>query len=206
MIVDVDALPFRLGTKANLAQATKIFEARRPLSGTKAAPCRLPARRRRIAVFALSSDLGDYQAGQAFANAMMKRNPGCEAYFADGDTGREALAEAEAEAAGADAVVFALFSTLRSWKGTVDLDPKHAELVRRIAAGGTPVIVVSFGSPYFLRHFPDVDAYLCMYRNTPQTQEMAARALFGEMDLRGKLPVSMPGLYPAGHGLTLDKR
>lgn len=204
--VDVDALPFRLGTKANIDQATKVFEAAATLVRNEGGVLPLAGEGKRIAVFALSSDLGDYQAGQAFANAMMKRNRGCEAYFADGDTGREALAEAEAKAAGADAVVFALFSTLRSWKGTVDLDPGHAELVRRIAAGGTPVIVVSFGSPYFLRHFPDVDAYLCMYRNTPQTQEMAARALFGEMDLRGKLPVSMPGLYPAGHGLTLDKR
>jgi beta-N-acetylhexosaminidase len=197
--VDVDGLPFKLGTKANLAQAMKVFEAAATLVKNDGGALPLAGTGKRIAVFALSSDLGDYHAGQAFVNAMMKRNPGCEAYFADGDTGREALGEAETKAAGADAVVFALFSTLRSWKGTVDLDPKHAELVRKIAAGAAPVIVVSFGSPYFLRHFPDVDAYLCMYRNTPQTQEIAARALFGEMDLRGKLPVSMPGLYPAGH-------
>ena len=204
--VDVDALPFKLGTKANLAQAMKVFEGAATLVKNESGLLPLDAVGKRIAVFALSSDLGDYHAGQAFVNAMMKKNPGCEAYFADGDTGRESLGEAEAKAAGADAVVFALFSTLRSWKGTVDLDPKHIELVKRVAAGGTPVIVVSFGSPYFLRHFPDVDAYLCMYRNTPQTQEIAARALFGELALKGKLPVSMPGLYPAGHGLTLDKR
>ena len=204
--VDIDALPLKLGTKANLAQAMTVFEGAATLVKNEGGALPLAGAGKRIAVFALSSDLGDYHAGQAFFNAMMKRNPGCEAYFADGDTGRESLGEAEAKAAGADAVVFALFSTLRSWKGTVDLDPKHAELVKRVAAGGAPVIVVSFGSPYFLRHFPDVDAYLCMYRNTPQTQEIAARALFGELALRGKLPVSMPGLYPAGHGLTLDKR
>jgi beta-N-acetylhexosaminidase len=204
--VDVDALPFKLGTKANLAQAMKVFEGAATLVKNEGGTLPLDGSRKRIAVFALSSDLGDYYAGQAFVNAMMKRNPGCEGYFADGDTGREVLGEAEAKAAGADVVIFALFSTLRSWKGTVDLDPKHAELVKRVAAGVAPVIVVSFGSPYFLRHFPDVDAYLCMYRNTPQTQEIAARALFGEMELKGRLPVSMPGLYPVGHGLTLDKR
>ncbi len=205
-MVDVDALPQKLGTKANRAQAMKIFEGAATLVRNEGGALPLGRTAKRIAVFALSSDLGDYQAGQAFANAMEKRNPGCQAFFADGDTGGEALAEAESAAKGADAVVFALFSTLRSWKGTVDLDPKHAALVKRVAAGGAPVIVVSFGSPYFLRHFPEVDAYLCMYRNTPQTQEIAARALFGEMDIRGRLPVSMPGLYPAGHGLTLDKR
>ena len=204
--VDVDALPLRLGTKENIAQAMKVFEGAATLVRNEGGILPLAGPGKRIAVFSLSSDLGDYRAGQSFVSSIMKRSPGCEAFFADGDTGREALEEAEAKAAKADIVVFALFSTLRSWKGTVDLDPKHVELVRRVAAGGAPVIVISFGSPYFLRHFPDVDAYLCLYRNTPQTQDIAARALFGEMDIRGKLPVSMPGLYPAGHGLTLDKR
>ncbi len=204
--VDVEALPFKLGTKENIAQAMKVFEGAATLVRNEGGILPLAGPGKRVALFSLSSDLGDYRAGQSFVSSMMQRNPECEAFFADGDTGREAMEEAEAKAAKADIVVFALFSTLRSWKGTVDLDPKHAELVRRVAAGRAPVIVISFGSPYFLRHFPDVDAYLCLYRNTPQTQEIAARALFGEMDIRGKLPVSMPGLYPAGHGLTLDKR
>jgi beta-N-acetylhexosaminidase len=203
--VDVDALPFRLGTKENIAEAMKVFEGAATLVRNEGGILPLAGPGKRIAVFSLSSDLGDYRAGQAFVNAMIKRNPGCEAFFADGDTGREALEEAEAKAAKADIVVLALFSTLRSWKGTVDLDrntPSSCGGSRR----GFPRCVISFGSPYFLRHFPDVDAYLCVYRNTLQTQEIAARALFGELDIRGKLPVSMPGLYPAGHGLILDKR
>jgi beta-N-acetylhexosaminidase len=66
-------------------------------------------------------------------------------------------------------------------------------------------VAVSFGSPYFLQHFPGVAAYVCVYRNTPETQQIAARALFGEMDINGKLPVSLPGLYPIGHGIPLKK-
>jgi beta-N-acetylhexosaminidase len=71
---------------------------------------------------------------------------------------------------------------------------------------GPAVVVVSFGSPYFLRDFPGVDAYLCLYRNTPETQDIAARALAGEMDIGGKLPVSIPDIYPVGHGIALKKR
>jgi hypothetical protein len=44
-----------------------------------------------------------------------------------------------------------------------------------------------------------------MYRNTPETQEIAARALAGEMDIGGRLPVPLPGLFPVGHGLELKK-
>jgi len=34
------------------------------------------------------------------------------------------------------------------------------------------------------------------------TAAMAAvRAMTGEIEFRGKLPISLPGLYPVGHGL-----
>jgi heterodisulfide reductase subunit A len=39
-----------------------------------------------------------------------------------------------------------------------------------------------------------------------QAQATAARALAGEIDVCGRLPVSIPGLYPVGHGLTLPRR
>jgi beta-N-acetylhexosaminidase len=71
---------------------------------------------------------------------------------------------------------------------------------------GPAVVVVSFGSPYFLRNFPEVDAYVCLYRSTPESQNIAARALAGEMNMGGKLPVSIPDLYPVGHGIALKKR
>ena len=68
------------------------------------------------------------------------------------------------------------------------------------------VIVLSFGSPYFLRHFPEAGAYLCLYRASLQAQEAAARALFGEIDITGRLPVSIPGLFPIGHGISLRQK
>ncbi|MBP1660649.1 MAG: beta-N-acetylglucosaminidase, partial [Candidatus Aminicenantes bacterium] len=155
-----------------------------------------------------SSDLGDYYAGQAFVTAMRKRFLYSPAFYADGDTGAELLDVAFARAAAADTVVLALFSRLSDRKGTVDLDPRHIELIRKLAAleNGPAVVAVSFGSPYFLRHIPEVDAYLCLYKNTPETQAIAARALAGEMDIAGRLPVSIPDLYPFGHGLELKRK
>jgi beta-N-acetylhexosaminidase len=139
---------------------------------------------------------------------MKARFPAASSAFADGDTGRETLDEAFTLASGADKVVLALFSRLSDRKGSVDLDLEHIDLIRRLAAleDGPAVVVVSFGSPYFLRHFPDIDAYVCMYKNTPETQAIAARALAGEMDVAGRLPVSIPDLYPFGHGLELKRK
>jgi len=139
---------------------------------------------------------------------MRKRFPAAAAYYADGDTDRGTLDEAFAKASTAEVAVVALFSRLADGKGTVGLAPAHVELIRRLAAieNGPAVVVVSFGSPYFLRHFPEVEAYVCMYRATAEAQTVAARALSGELDVAGRLPVSIPDLYPIGHGLELKRR
>lgn len=37
-------------------------------------------------------------------------------------------------------------------------------------------------------------------------QAAAAMAVFGEIDVSGKLPVSIPGCDPVGHGLHIPKK
>ena len=37
----------------------------------------------------------------------------------------------------------------------------------------------------------------------PSLQRAAARALLGQMDITGRLPISLPGLYPRGTGIQL---
>jgi beta-N-acetylhexosaminidase len=205
-LVDIASLPSKLGTKSSLDQAARTFEAAVTLVKNEGGVLPLSLSGKRLAVFSLSSDKGEYYAGRTFADAVKARHAGTQIFYADGDTGREALYEAVLQSAGADAYLVALFSSLSAWKGSVGLDPRHVELVRLLAAGDKPVIVLSFGSPYFLRDFPGVDAYLCLYRNQPQMQTAAAKAVFGEIDVAGKLPVSIPDLAPTGTGVVLKKR
>jgi len=160
----------------------------------------------KIAVFSLSSDPGGYFAGRTFIEEIEEKYPGLISFYADAYTGENFLQEALEKIDEVDVVVFALFSRRRARKGTVDLDLKHIEMVREAAEGSTPVVVISFGSPYFIRHFPQVDSYLCVYRWSEEAQKTAARAIFGEIDIKGKLPVSIPALYPLGHGLFLPKK
>jgi hypothetical protein len=37
----------------------------------------------------------------------------------------------------------------------------------------------------------------------PSLQEAAAEGLVGKIDLTGRLPISLPGLYPRGTGIQL---
>lgn len=204
-LVEEDSLATIVASKEYLELAARMFENSITLVKNEGNILPLSGENLKIAVFSLSSDPGDYFAGRTFIKEIEKRCPQAVSFYADPYTGQEYIQEGVAKAQEADTVIFALFSSPSARKGSVDLDPKHIQLVKDFAQVPAKIIVVSFGSPYFLRHFPEVACYLCAYRSTDKAQIAAAKALFGEIDIKGKLPVTLPDLYPFGHGLVLPK-
>jgi beta-N-acetylhexosaminidase len=203
--VDIEMLDRTIGSLGNLEQAEITFDSSITLVRNEGNVLPL-SNHKRIAVFSLSSDHGGYFAGRTFVEELKKRNPRVIEFYAEASTGEEFIMEAIENAEDADVVVVGLFSRLRAGKGSVDIDPKHIRLIHCFSEKNCPVAVVSFGSPYFLKHFPNVDNYLCAYRYADGAQKSAVKALFGEIDVTGKLPVSIPGIYPRGHGITLKKQ
>lgn len=204
-LVNLDALDEKIASKEHLQVAVQAFE--NSITLVKYTPNLLPlSGEKKIAVFSLSSDPGSYFAGRSFVQEIKNRCPLASEFYADAFTGSEFLQEAVKKAADADAVVIGLFSRLGARKGSVDIDLRHVQTVKDLVKGGVPVVAVSFGSPYFIKHFPEVDAYLCAYRFAAEAQRAAVRALFGEIDIKGMLPVSIPGLYPMGFGIVLPEK
>jgi beta-N-acetylhexosaminidase len=72
-----------------------------------------------------------------------------------------------------------------------------------LIASGQPVALVALGNPYLLRNFPGVTAYLATFSSVPPSEIAAIEALFGEIDIRGHLPVSIPGLANYGEGIQV---
>ncbi|MEM9595743.1 MAG: glycoside hydrolase family 3 N-terminal domain-containing protein [Acidobacteriota bacterium] len=79
-------------------------------------------------------------------------------------------------------------------------------LMRLRDDGGPPVILLGLGSPYLLAKLPGAPTYLCTYGSASTSQEAAVAALLGETAVGGRLPVTLPGLYPSGHGLDRPRR
>ena len=205
-LVDLELLDIRIAPRAHLRQAEVTFEKSITLVKNGDAVVPLSKKNQSIAVLSLSSDPGGYFAGMTFVSEMKKRSSRVLEFYAEATTGQDYLDAALKKARTADVMVIALFSRLRANKGSVGLEMSHVHLIREAAELSKNVVVVSFGSPYFLRHFPEVDAYMCAYRYSDEAMMAAARALFGEIDIQGKLPVTIPELYPIGHGLTVPKR
>jgi len=51
--------------------------------------------------------------------------------------------------------------------------------------------------------FPKLQTYLVAYGDMPSLQKAAAMALLGKTDISGRLPISLPGLYPLGAGIQI---
>jgi beta-N-acetylhexosaminidase len=108
--------------------------------------------------------------------------------------------------AGYTHVLASAFVKVGAFRGSADMSEAHAALLEALVSEGRKVIVVSYGSPYLLRQFPSVPAYVCSYGWVETSQRAAIGALFGEFPVTGRLPVTLPGLYAYGHGLQLPKR
>jgi beta-N-acetylhexosaminidase len=79
-------------------------------------------------------------------------------------------------------------------------DATAALLQSILQAKRDKTVVVSFGSPYFLFDFPQIENYVCAYSNAITSEVGAVKALFGEIPFRGRLPVTIPGFAPRGTG------
>lgn len=107
---------------------------------------------------------------------------------------------------GADLVIASLYGRVRSGQArSVGLPDPGAKALSALITSRTPLIGISFGNPYLLQSFPELRTYVVAYGDMPSLQKAAARALLGEIDITGKLPISLPGLYPRGTGIQLQR-
>lgn len=84
---------------------------------------------------------------------------------------------------------------------TISVPDATATLLQSILeAKREKTIVVSFGSPYFLADFSQIENYVCAYSNAITSEVGAVRALFGEIPFHGRLPVTIPGMAQRGAG------
>jgi beta-N-acetylhexosaminidase len=61
---------------------------------------------------------------------------------------------------------------------------------------------VLYGSPYLLSAVPDLPTLVLAYEYYPGAEEAALKAVLGEIEFKGRLPIELPGFYPIGHAVT----
>jgi len=160
-----------------------------------------PERRRRVVVAAFGDD-GGSSIGATFIQTLRSGVDTLRAFRLYPASGPASYDSVRSAAVGAGAVIVAAAPRPAAWRpDAVSVAPALAALVEELAAEGRPVILVSLGSPYVLAQAPHVPAFLVAWNSTDPTERAAAQALLGLAPITGRLPVSLPPLYPIGTGL-----
>jgi beta-glucosidase-like glycosyl hydrolase len=121
------------------------------------------------------------------------------------DRSSDAEVKKALDAAGrADLVIVSMYGRVRTGQArSVGLPEQGAKALNALLDRQKPLVGISFGNPYLLMNFPKLPTYLVAYGDMPSLQRAAAEALLGKNAITGRLPISLPGLYPLGAGIQL---
>lgn len=76
---------------------------------------------------------------------------------------------------------------------------RQDELVRAVLSKNIQTIIVALRMPYDLVAFPEAPTYLCTYSLMEPSMQALTHVLCGKSQALGRLPVTIPGMYPTGH-------
>jgi beta-N-acetylhexosaminidase len=103
-------------------------------------------------------------------------------------------------------VYAAAFVTVAAFRGSVTLGEPLTNFLNAVTHNPPPVALISMGSPYMLSAFPNVAAYAAAFSTVSTSEIAVAKAIFGEIPVQGKMPVSIPGYAKVGDGIAIAAR
>jgi beta-N-acetylhexosaminidase len=206
-ITSVDAIDRIVGSRDVPALATEIAEHAVTLVRDEDKLVPLKNLKPESRIFNLAVTNGDDR--NWIANAFVTRlgrSVKVETVVLDDRSTDQEVQKAIERAKSADLVIASLYGRVRSGQVlSVGIPDAGARALSALIAAKAPIVGISFGNPYLLQSFPGLRTYLVAYGDMPSLQQAVARALLGEIDIGGRLPISLPGLYPRGTGIRVNK-
>jgi beta-N-acetylhexosaminidase len=205
-LVDLAAIPSKLGGRANAELAQRTSD--RALTLIKDEGGAIPLRVARTSSVLYLSVI-DYASGWREAVPSRTIIPELKQRFSNVTaievTDRTTASEYDlirVLARRSDVVVAGVFVRIASYSGRMDLTPAQTSLLESVASAGKPFVTILFGNPYVATFLPKLPAVLLTYEFSDAAERTAVKGVMGEIPISGKLPITLPGMFPAGFGLT----
>jgi beta-N-acetylhexosaminidase len=150
-------------------------------------PLRLPPDASIAAVMPRPADLtpadtsARVEAGMAAA--VRRRHPRVTEHLVSQSPAAAEIAAVRAAVSGCDLLLVGTISA--------SLQPGQAELVRVLLATGVPTVTIALRTPFDLTAYPEAATHCCTYSILPPSLDALADALWGAIEFRGRLPVSL---------------
>jgi beta-N-acetylhexosaminidase len=155
------------------------------------------------ACFLTLAESRDSNEGQTFSQEVRARLAHATVTTLDPSLSRADVDAALARLTPCETYVVAAFASVTAYQGSLGLGGDLPHAMETLTASAKPLVLVALGNPYLLHSFPSVAAYLATFSSVAPSEAAAVKALWGEIDIRGHLPVSIPGLAARGDGMQV---
>jgi beta-N-acetylhexosaminidase len=224
-LVNLDALSTLVGKPENLALGQQIADdgvtlvrdnaKLLPLKSSGTAAAGLPYQRveevRDSTVAIIFSDDMRTEAGRTFERQFRGRVPDANVIYVDPRVATVMTDDVLKAVNSAQSVIAAVYEVpvagrvmngANGLTNSVGLSAASGALLQKVlehAAGKTAVLAM--GDPYLAQDFPAVQNYLCAFSNATISEISSVKALFGEITIRGHLPITIPNIAQRGAGI-----
>jgi beta-N-acetylhexosaminidase len=144
------------------------------------------------------------ESGRAFGREFLSRIPDARVMYLDPRFAagmRDEVLRAVAEARIVVAAVYVVPNAGKIGNTVAMADAAGALLQQLLDRAAAKTAVVAMGNPYLAADFLEVENYMCTFSNASVSEIGAVKALFGEIAIRGHLPVSIPNIAQRGAGI-----
>lgn len=203
-LVDVEAIADAIDTPDAAARAQQVAD--RAVTLVRNERAQIPVRAGDGAGFLILTENRYSIQGQALAEEIARRARDAKVVTLDPLLSEAAVEDALGALAGCPHLVVLAFTQANAYRDGAVLPAGYPKRLESLIAGGRPVALVSLGNPYLIRSFPGVAAYLATYSPVVPAEIAAIKALFGQIAIGGRLPVTIPGIAKYGEGISVPAR
>jgi beta-N-acetylhexosaminidase len=179
-----------------------------PLKSKGTGPAALPYMSReethnQVVALLFSEDMRS-ESGRAFGREFRARIPDARVIYVDPRTAAGMSEEVLKAVGEAQTVVAAVYVIPTAGKigNSMEMTDATGVLLRQVLDhAARKSVVVAMGNPYLASDFPKIENYMCSFSNAAVSEIAAVKALFGEIPIRGHLPVTIPNIAQRGAGL-----
>lgn len=160
-------------------------------------------------VAVLFSDDVRTDSGRAFGREFRARIPDAHVIYVDPRIAAgmsDEVLKAVDEAQTVVAAVYAIPTAGKVGNSVAMTDATGTLLQQLLDHAAEKTAVVAMGNPYLASDFPQIENYMCTFSNATVSEVGAIKALFGEVPVRGHLPVTIPNVAERGAGIERPAR
>ena len=203
---DIFRIHRKVGIPEHVERATEIAEASITLLRNRRNLLSLRGTRTANVLSVTYRGRNDLLAGRHFNSRVRETYRRLRTAYLQSDSDDSEYGRLLARASRSDLVIVSAYVAAARTDGEPNLPEPLSDFVETLAERRVPHIVISFGNPYLLSEVSEAQAYMLAWSASEVSQIAAARALFGEIPIRGRTPTGLPSLFDIGDGIQLPVR